>query len=200
MATILFIDGENFRFKCKDVFGAAGIMNVDWSKFDLDALLNQVLTGIVFNERRYYAAKIDTHPTSIARSRKLQEKQRELKTRLEGTGYKFVIAGRVKGQDQIGRDGRVTTVFKEKGVDVRIGVDMVSFAADNLVDVVVLASSDSDLQPAIKEVRKRGKQVVYLGFERGLNKGMSYTTSRTITIRDAEVLAHYHPQGTLGTP
>jgi len=47
---------------------------------------------------------------------------------------------------------------------------------------------DSDLQPAIKEVRERGNSVVYLGFESQPNKGITYTTNRTILIRNAEVL------------
>ncbi len=193
MATILFVDGENFRFKCRDVFIDAGITNVDWSKFDLNGLLGQVLTGLTIDKKRYYAAKIDTHPASVAKSRQLQELQRGLKTHLEKSGYEFILAGRVKGQDETDARGRVFTIFKEKGVDVRIAVDMVSMAADGVLGTAILASSDSDLQPAIKELSKRYKKVIYVGFERGLNKGMSYTTFRTITIRDAEVLSHYHP-------
>jgi len=52
----------------------------------------------------------------------------------------------------------------------------------------IIASSDSDLQPAVKELKKRGVEQVYLGFEIDPNKGLSYTTNRTILIRNAEVL------------
>jgi len=156
-------------------------------------LLDQVLSGITINESRYYAAKIIIHPTTLDTSKRLQEQQRQLKLRLEKAGRKFIVAGRVRGQDTKDANGNSVVVFKEKGVDVQIGVDMVSLAADGLVDIAILASSDSDLQPAIKELVRRGKEVIYLGFERGLNKGMTYTTTRTMTIRDSEVLAHYHP-------
>jgi uncharacterized LabA/DUF88 family protein len=79
-------------------------------------------------------------------------------------------------------------VFKEKGVDVKIAVDMVVAACDKTVAEIILASSDSDLQPAIKEIRARYIQCLYLGFETQPNKGISYTTNRTILIRDAEVM------------
>jgi uncharacterized LabA/DUF88 family protein len=64
----------------------------------------------------------------------------------------------------------------------------VSSSCDKKIREVVLGSSDSDLQPAIKEVRDRGNSVVYLGFESQPNKGISYTANRTILIRNAEVL------------
>lgn len=53
---------------------------------------------------------------------------------------------------------------------------------------IILCSSDSDLQPAIAEVKKRGVEVIYLGFENKPNKGLTYTTSRTILLRNSEVI------------
>lgn len=79
-------------------------------------------------------------------------------------------------------------VFREKGVDVRIGVDMVSSACDKMSSTIILGSSDSDLQPAIQEATKRGMECIYLGFETNPNKGLTYTCKRTILIRDSEVL------------
>jgi uncharacterized LabA/DUF88 family protein len=53
---------------------------------------------------------------------------------------------------------------------------------------VVLCSSDSDLQPAIKEAKSRGLEIVYLGFESQPNKGLSYTTDKTILLRSSEII------------
>ncbi|MBI4090902.1 MAG: NYN domain-containing protein, partial [Candidatus Komeilibacteria bacterium] len=78
--------------------------------------------------------------------------------------------------------------FKEKGVDVAMAVDMVTLACDKKIKTAVIGSSDSDLQPAIRELRKRDIECIYLGFEISPNKGMTYTTHRTILIRNAEVL------------
>ena len=53
---------------------------------------------------------------------------------------------------------------------------------------IILGSSDSDLQPAINEIKTRQVKCIYLGFEVGYNKGLSYNTGRTILIRNSEVL------------
>ena len=65
---------------------------------------------------------------------------------------------------------------------------LVVSSCDNKIKEIILASSDSDLQPAIREVRRRKVSCVYLGFEAQPNKGLSFTTNRTILIRNSEVL------------
>lgn len=85
--------------------------------------------------------------------------------------------------------GKRVLTFKEKGVDVAIAVHLVSEACDGKLSTAVLCSSDSDLQPAVHEIRRRNVECVYLGFELQPNRGLSYTTNRTILIRNAEVLA-----------
>ena len=124
------------------------------------------------------------HSQSIEKSKQLIEEQRLLKTHLENSGFKVVMAGSVRGNV----DKNNILIFKEKGVDVRIGVDMIALACDKKFDSIVLGSSDSDLQPAIKEVVRRGVECIYLGFETKPNKGMTFTTSRTILIRNSEVI------------
>lgn len=49
--------------------------------------------------------------------------------------------------------------FQQKGVDMRIGLDMASIAESRLADRLILISADTDLIPAIKLCRKRGIQV-----------------------------------------
>lgn len=65
---------------------------------------------------------------------------------------------------------------------------MMKIACDKTADEIILASSDSDLQPAIREIRVRGISCVYLVFETQPNKGMTFTTNRTILIRNSEVV------------
>jgi uncharacterized LabA/DUF88 family protein len=123
----------------------------------------------------------------LSKSEELIAKQRLLKRSLENQGFEFVFAGKVRGNiDE--RTGKI--IFKEKGVDVRIAVDMLSIARDGVLDKAILASSDSDLQPAIKELGKRNTACIYLGFENYINKGMTYTSQRTILIRNSEVLKY----------
>ncbi len=81
--------------------------------------------------------------------------------------------------------------FREKGVDVQIAIDIVTNACDKIIKTAILCSSGSDLQPAVKEARSRKVEVIYLGFETNPNKGLSYTTNRTILIRNSEILDAY---------
>jgi len=71
-----------------------------------------------------------------------------LKTHLEQQGFEVILSGRVRGQMEYGDSGKKVLVFKEKGVDVRIAVDMMATACDKKADTIILGSSDSDLQPA----------------------------------------------------
>ena len=54
--------------------------------------------------------------------------------------------------------------FHEKGVDVKIAVDILVAAYENLADHIVVVSSDTDLIPAINKAREKGKSVEYIGF------------------------------------
>lgn len=63
-----------------------------------------------------------------------------------------------------------------------------SLSCDKHIDTAILCSSDSDLQPAVAEARKRDIEVIYLGFENNPNKGLTYTTNRTILFRNSEIV------------
>jgi uncharacterized LabA/DUF88 family protein len=49
--------------------------------------------------------------------------------------------------------------FEQKGVDLRIGLDIASIALKGAVGVIVVVSGDSDLIPAIKFAKKEGLRV-----------------------------------------
>ena len=50
--------------------------------------------------------------------------------------------------------------FEQKGVDMRIGLDMANFCATNSVDRIILISGDTDCLPAMKHCRIKGLQIV----------------------------------------
>ncbi len=188
MTRILLIDGENFKGKMKSVFKDAQRAHPAWHEYDFKGLLGTVLDAELADRVVFYFARVKEHPDSREKSKQLIEEQRLLKNHLERLGFSVVLSGRVRGQWEEGKDGAKALVFREKGVDVKIGVDMVSIAYDKRADEIILGSSDSDLQPAIQEAQARGVPCVYLGFEAQPNKGLAYTTKRTILIRDAEAL------------
>jgi uncharacterized LabA/DUF88 family protein len=48
---------------------------------------------------------------------------------------------------------------QQKGVDMRIGLDIASLSLKNHVDIIALVTGDSDFVPALKFARREGKQV-----------------------------------------
>ena len=189
MTTILYIDGENLKHYLKSVLKKSRIKEeaLKLENYNYAYLFDLVLKNIAITQKRYYSAKIRFHPDNPEQSKKLILKQRIQKSNLEKTGIKVVIGGNVRPQT-IQINGKQKTIFHEKGVDVQIAVDLVANACDHKIKTAILCSSDSDLQPAVKEARSRGVEIIYLGFENSPNKGLSYTTNRTILIRNSEVL------------
>ncbi len=185
---ILFVDGENFRHKVEDVFKEEGIdkNTVDFASIDIQNLVKNILKDFNIKTKLFYAARLREYKETLKKSRELITIQRRLKTNLEKQGFDFIIAGNVRAQVIDGKNPH--TIFREKGVDVRIAVDLVSLACDGKMDTAIICSSDSDLQPAIAELKKRKIKVVYLGFQMNPNKGLTYTADQTILFRNSEIV------------
>jgi uncharacterized LabA/DUF88 family protein len=164
------------------------INDVDFSLYDFDGLIKKVLKGTKIDRKLFYFGKLIRHKDTAEKSIKLIENQRKLKTSLERQCFKIIIAGRIRGHLEKCSKGHETLVFKEKGVDVKIAVDMVALACGNKLKTAIIGSSDSDLQPAVSELKMQKVERIYLGFENIPNKGLAYTTDRTILIRNSEVL------------
>ena len=188
---ILLIDGENFCFKLEEVFASKQIKMPDISKLNLNKLTSVLSTRLKFPnsiETRYYTAKIHSYKQTKNKSEKLIARQRRFKNSLEKQGVCFEIAGNVR----LLNNSKKNPVFKEKGVDVKIAVDMVSFGYKKSFDTIILCSSDSDLQPAIKEAKSQGLKIIYLGFKIKPNKGLIYTTDKTILLNNKDVFNLFH--------
>lgn len=182
---ILFIDGENFLHKIEEIIEkeskSKGLVKA--IDIDLKRLFKKSLKYISISQKIFYGAKLHYHPETPRKSKELIKSQRKLINNLKKQGYDFIMAGNVRGQKVGGK-----TIFREKGVDVKIAVDLVSFACDGKLKTAILCSSDSDLQPAISELRKRKVEIIYLGFEISPNKGLVYTCNRTILLRNSEIM------------
>lgn len=91
-------------------------------------------------------------------------KTSKLRTRAE----KIKIDDRVLNYQEILRKGITEIQYqrsREKGIDVKMAVDMLAGALDDRYDTAIVVSSDTDLVPAVDWVRKRlRKKVEYIGF------------------------------------
>ena len=72
MSTILFVDGENFKKKIKDVFINEKIVKkkdeIEWTQFNFKGLFDQILQGTNTDRRIFYFAKINKHPATPKKS------------------------------------------------------------------------------------------------------------------------------------
>jgi uncharacterized LabA/DUF88 family protein len=184
--TVVFIDGENFMYKVEDALTKSGHKKdkINFSAIDLSSLVKNILRPQTVDEIIYYGAKLHLYKDSREKSEELIKKQRSLKTALEKQGVHFIVSGNVRAQKFDGK-----TVFREKGVDVRLAVDIVKMSCDRQITTAVLCSSDSDLQPAIAEAKNRGVQTIYLGFASNPNKGLTATCDKTLLLKTPEIKA-----------
>ncbi|MGI6423545.1 MAG: NYN domain-containing protein [Candidatus Dojkabacteria bacterium] len=179
--TIVLIDDENFIYKMEKVLRTENI-KINIQDIKLRDLISRAIKSNV--DINFYAARLRFYSSTPRKSKQLIDTQRRLRNTLKKQEINFIYSGYVRARRERGR-----TVFKEKGVDVKIAVDMVSMACDKRYETIVLCSSDSDLQPAVTEAKSRDVRVVYLGFSMEPNRGLIYTTDRTVLFDNDEILS-----------
>jgi uncharacterized LabA/DUF88 family protein len=59
-------------------------------------------------------------------------------------------------------DADFEPIFEQKGVDMRIGLDIAAYAHNRAVDRIILVTGDTDCVPALKYGRKAGLQTVLI--------------------------------------
>lgn len=160
-----------------------------WHTYDFHGLLNAVIDdypNYKREEKRFYVAKPKPHKDIPDTSTRMLETHRSLGGHLHRQGFEVITAGRVRADYRNSGDKKPT--FREKGVDVRIAVDMIAMACDHRLTKALLVASDSDYQPAVAELRKRGIPVIYVGFEINPNLGLIAKTNDRIIIPNKTVL------------
>ncbi len=100
-------------------------------------------------------------------------------------------------QDEIGllprvklRLGRISHSGEQKGVDLRIGLDLATHGRNRVVDVIYLVSGDDDLTEAVEEAQGHGVQVVVLAVPD--HAGRPYAVARHLQ-READGLILIDP-------
>ena len=144
--TIVLIDGSNFYFKVKEL-KLPSLLYFDFSKFIKKLTLNNKLVWV-----KYYVGKIRTDGTP--KVQRLFNQQRKLLAHLKKHGIQYSLGYLSESQGK----------FHEKGVDVQMATDMLVTAYENKCNQIILISSDTDLLPAIEQVKRRGKAIQYIGF------------------------------------
>jgi hypothetical protein len=83
------------------------------------------------------------------------------------------------------RLGRISPQGEQKGVDLRIGLDLAAHGRNRVVDVIYLVSGDDDLCEAVEEAQNHGVQVVLMAVPDA--SGKAHAVSKHL-IREADDL------------
>jgi uncharacterized LabA/DUF88 family protein len=145
--TIAFLDGQNLFYAAKNAFGYR------WPNYDPLLLARSVCQpqGWHLRETRFYTglpspqddpfwnhfwtAKLAQMGREGIRTHARHLKYRNQTVHLPGGGSTTILVG------------------SEKGIDVRLALDVVAAARDNTCDVALLFSQDQDLAEVVDEVR-----------------------------------------------
>ncbi len=170
-----FIDGNNLYFKLKTM----GVRDHGGRQFDYFGFIKWLAGERKVGVRSYYIGELRDDPKE-ERIHELYVRQQELFAYLASKDQKFnVVRGFLMPAGE---------TFREKGVDVRMAIDMVVGAYEDQYDTAIMVSSDSDLVPAILNVKRQGKQVEYVGFRHEPNHALRNIASATrlLNRREAE--------------
>jgi len=158
----VFIDGSNFYHRIKSIaqyFTKETGDEFSTSRFNFRGFCKEIVGTNNLLEIRYYIGQIKRPNPSAKNNQKAQQlydDQQRLTRYLQNENIIVRFGKLIKSAGS----------YHEKGVDVQIAVEMIRFARQDKYDVAYLVSSDTDLVPAVEEVKDLGKEVVYVGVKR----------------------------------
>jgi uncharacterized LabA/DUF88 family protein len=86
-------------------------------------------------------------------------------------------------------------VLRQKGVDLRIGLDVALMAKDRLIDRIVVVSGDADIVPAMKVARREGVQVVLTSLSHNVKASLREHADLYRNVDLQAVIAKLYPSG-----
>lgn len=177
MKCFVFIDGSNFYRGAKKLIDDASVslLKFDYSKFNEFLCEDDKLVGA-----RYYIGAIKR--SSDEKSEILYANQQKLIAWLQKHNMPTVLGTIIKHPDG---------TFHEKGVDVRIAVEMIRMARLKQYDKAILISSDTDLVPAIEEVHSFDKKVKYVGFPSNQSFGLTKSSDDLLLLRKEDLMKFF---------
>ncbi len=131
---VVYLDGRNIFYSLTQV-------GVDPYNFNYRAFLETLLKGRNIRAIKYYGAR---YPRKLDQTK--HNRDEVLFQELAADGIKVIL-----GNCKINDDNKTA---REKGVDVRLAVDLVVDAIYNNYEDAYVVSSDTDIIPAITEAKK----------------------------------------------
>ena len=175
----IYIDGGNTYKRLKNL----GIPDKS-NRFDYSAFVKHLIGDRNLISKRYYIGMVRNVDNS-EKAEKMVRGQQKFLDGLQAEGFEIK-------RGKIMYDGGD---IREKGVDVKLSLDLVIGAVDNWYDTAIVISSDTDLIPAIKYVRKaKNKKIEYIGFSTTPSFGMIKESSTLRIFSDTDMVQFQTPK------
>jgi len=172
----VFIDGNNFYFKLKELIsklnGRYSLLDFNFRKF-----AEWLIEPNKLKEIHYYLGVVSRRKDDN-KSEELYANQQKLFRKLQKQNIIITLGQLIRHPDK---------TYHEKGVDVRLAVEMIRFAREDKYDIAYLVSSDTDLVAAVEEVKSIGKTVQYVGIPKGQSFGLSKVADDVRLLRPEEI-------------
>ena len=187
---LVFVDGENFRRSLITVLSSAGFcFNDDIFQYDVAGLLRDVLSTNDLTIM-YYSSQIRPpvgYEPCHAIKRQLEsirKRKRYWASTLANQGIQLIHAGnlKVKMSKPCPNCRYTGEHLQEKGVDVRLAIDIFENALSSNMAEIAVFSSDTDICPVYHRIRAKGVKVRYICFASVVNRAVSAATDETLTI------------------
>ncbi|HTW97204.1 MAG TPA: NYN domain-containing protein [Acidimicrobiales bacterium] len=173
----VFIDGSNFYHACRENLG--GRTDIGFGAFA--AFLVGPSRDLV--RSYYYTCPLPADHDPVERA-----SQQKFLSALQRVPYLELRFGKLVRRDvTCGACGDHKVKYQEKGVDMRIGVDMVAGASKGLYDIAILVSGDGDLKEAVQAVKDLGKHVELATFRRGRSDELAAAADVNVELTTAEM-------------
>jgi len=149
---VVFVDGQSLFYAAKGAFGYT------YPNYDIKMLAEKICSkrDWVLSETRFYTGIPDTEDDSFWHNFWVN------KLTYMGQIGIVVFSRPLRYNNKRVKlpDGSIHTflVGQEKGIDVRIALDIIRLANENVYDVAIVFSQDQDLSEVTEEVRRVAKQ------------------------------------------
>ena len=140
---IAFVDGQNLYHCAKEAFG------YEHPNYDVGKLAAAVClaSGWKLTQVRFYTGVPPKERNRWWHEYWARKKTRMVRSRVE------VYTRPLRYSSELLEDGTTTYVPREKGIDVRIAIDMLTLGIKKAYDVALVFSQDQDLAEVAKELR-----------------------------------------------
>lgn len=170
MKRIVLIDGENLTYGLRILLGTdeEKVVRSELDSYNFRGLVEELLSDELPREILWFGARLRRYnatPELLEKSQAAIQHQSHFVNYIQSQKITFIKVGylRLRETDACSNCQHQEWKFIEKGVDVGLAVRMLSEANEDTE--IVIISADTDLLPAIRESKKQGAKVMYVGYE-----------------------------------